>query len=507
MKILRKLNTTRMGTLGLFPSPPATGSAGPSPAMPTRLKGACLGLALLASMLASPPASAQVQLAEKDGWVFTFDGRINAFASTGVGDDFPVATLDPNGNTHSVMGGSAAPGAGSRTNVGWASNAQSDENHKYFAVRIRSGFYSNILGFGISKQVSERTKLRGYVSLWANIDTIGRDKWAPIIAEAREGFLDVEGDWGTLTVGRTLGWLGRMSYDIDRSYGHGYGLGLPCTDGAGPGCGHIGTGVLFPGYSAGIAYATPKVGGFTLHLGVYDPVVYSGNASDWSRAGMVRPEGSLNFDVTAGKVRFIAGIEGAYQTLSRIESVQDPTDPATMTQRTRSTSIWGLSGGGRVEMGPLRLGGSYFQGRGVGIGYALQTMTALEDNETSHPSGSMSPPPTFALRTFSGWYGQGAVVFGRLHLAGGFGRAWVDRLDADRVNPGLSVLRYQQGISAAMYFSLVDSVVLGLDYFNYSAFWWGAPQAEMGSATLTGARLRGERQTLNFVNLGVTFRW
>ena len=178
-----------------------------------------------------------------------------------------------------------------------------------------------------------------------------------------------------------------------------------------------------------------------------------------------------------------------------------------MTQRTRSTSIWGLSGGGRAEMGPLRLGGSYFKGRGVGIGYALQTMTALEDNEASHPSGAMSAPPTFALRTFSGWYGQGAVVFGRLHLAAGFGRAWIDRLDADRVNPALSVLRYQQGISAAMYLSLADSVVLGLDYFNYSAIWWGAPQAEMGSATLTGARLRGERQTLNFVNLGVTFRW
>ena len=57
---------------------------------------ACLGLILAASTLGRT-ARAEVVLVEKDGWRFSFDGRVNAILSVGVGDDFPVAT--PNAST------------------------------------------------------------------------------------------------------------------------------------------------------------------------------------------------------------------------------------------------------------------------------------------------------------------------------------------------------------------------------------------------------------------------
>src|SRR4029077_19057493 len=264
-----------------------------------------LGLCLIPGcMFWSRAAAPEVTLVEKDGWTFTFDGRINAFMSGGKGDDFPFASpgdLDPN-NAHIVMGEDATvpgtPGTG-RADVGWPSAYQADASNKYLAVRVRSGLFGNILAFGIARNIGETT-VKGYLSLWSTVESLGRDKWSPLAAEAREGYFTATGTWGSAKVGRSLGWLGRTSYEIDVLYGHGYGVGLPCTDALGPACGHIGTGVLFPGYSAGISYSTPSLGGLQLHAGVYDPVVFANTAEDWSHASFVRPEGALTFERPIG---------------------------------------------------------------------------------------------------------------------------------------------------------------------------------------------------------------
>ena len=138
--------------------------------------------------------------------------------------------------------------------------------------------------FGLTKQVSDYVGRQGYVAIWSTIETPGRDKWSPIAAEARVGYFTASGPWGSITRRPYAGWIGRTSYDIDVAYGHGYGLGLPCTDALGPACGHIGTGVLFPGYSAGILYSSPELQGIQLNIGAYDPVTFSGDALNWSHA-------------------------------------------------------------------------------------------------------------------------------------------------------------------------------------------------------------------------------
>jgi hypothetical protein len=41
---------------------------------------------------------------------------------------------------------------------------------------------------------------------------------------------------------------------------------------------------------------------------------------------------------------------------------------------------------------------------------------------------------THELRTFTGFYGQLAVVLGKLHLAGGYGMSLVNQTPGDKVN-------------------------------------------------------------------------
>jgi hypothetical protein len=279
-------------------------------------------------------------------------------------------------------------------------------------------------------------------------------------------------------------------------YGHGYGLGLPCSDLIGPGCGHTGTGVAFPGYSAGFAYSTPSMGGLQIHAGVYDPI---GFTDAWDRAPYLRPEGAVTFETAlgaTGKLRIAA--EGLFQPVARTA-----TDDATMTTRDETTSFWGVSGGARLEVGPVRLGAAGFRGRGIGLTYALQGSPSQ--------NGSSFDAKTFELRNFTGVYGQGALVLGKTHLAVGGGAASVDQLPSDRANFGLSVIQRQIGISAAVYYHVSDSVVLGLDYFRFMARWYGAPNSFVdpttSAATLGVGVLPPEKQDLNFLNAGVTYHW
>lgn len=444
--------------------------------------GACLGLVLPAATFCRT-AHAETTLIEKDGWRFSFDGRINAFLSLGVGDDFPAPTADAaDAMPHAVMGSNKA---GGKPDVGWKSDKVGDESGKYFAARVRSGQIGNVIGFGLSRDITPTTSIKGYISLWATVETQGRDKWAPLYPEAREGYFNVTGPWGSATIGRTFGWFGRMSTEIDYAYGHPYGVGLPCTDELGPACGHIGTGVMFPGYSAGFSYSTPSLGGLKLHAGVYDPVALQ---PEWPRAPMPRPEAAITFETKLGGAGTLkVGAEGMFQSLSRI--LETP-DPVTMmpVKSDESTTVWGASGGARLELGPVRVGAAGFRGRGVGMSHALTKSSATLNMQTGE------------LRTFTGVYGQFGLVLGKLQLAAGAGVAAADQLPADRIDTTTSVIHQQIGVSAAAYYHLSDAVVLGLDYFRFMARWYGAPRADY---TLKA----GEKQDLNFINAGVTYHW
>jgi hypothetical protein len=465
--------------------------------------GARLAVCVVGSLFWSRAAGAEVTLVEKDGWTFSIDGRVNAFLTIGQGDDFPLPMRFPGADMgmHTVMGAnSPRPGQGIG-DVGWPSAYQQDVDNKYFAMRIRSGMYGNILGFALTRQIDETTTIRGYVSIWSTIESLGRDKWYPIIAEAREGHVTAAGRWGSATAGRMLGRLGRMSWEIASMYGHGYGVGLPCTDSLGPACGHIGTGVLFPGYSAGVSYSTPSLDGLQLHAGLYDPVVFSPSSpDDWSHASFARPEGAITYEAPLGpNGRVKIGAEGLYQPIARIR-----TDPMTMAKTNENDAVGGGAGGARIEVGAVRLGLSGFHGKGIGLGWALQKSMATSDSDSSAaaPSGI-----TYGLRTFTGFYGQGALVFGNIHIAFGFGRGLVDQLAIDKANPKLSVIHAQTGISAALYYHINENVVLGLDYFRYTGNWYGAPVVDATTMQPTGDKLPGEVQNLNFVSAGVTYHW
>jgi len=444
--------------------------------------------AALASCLlfVSVHAHAEVTVAEAKGYRFFTEGRINTFASLGWGDDFPTPSPNPDGGPpHGVIGETALYAQGQNTD-------QDDARGKYFAVRGRNGFLATVLALGMRKDLGAGTNIKSYVGLWGHAEAFNRDRANPSQFDVREGYLTVEGPWGSFTAGRQLGLFGRISAEIDFNYGHNYGLGYPCGDTQGPTCGHIGTGVMFPGFAAGFLYSTPSLAGLHLHVGLYDPVRILGA---WNRANIARPEAALSFEqkfAENGLVKLQA--ETLWQPVSRVESSQ--TTPATKNMITQT--VWGVAAGGRFELGPVRAGASFFRGRGLGQYYALQ-----------------NSPVVFAqnydLRSFTGIYGQAALVFGPVQIAAGAGRVSVDQLEADKVDATTSNAKSQTGLSAAFYYSLSESLVLGIDYFRFQADWYGARRSTTDPGTGMTVVLPGyitpEKQVVSYINVGATFHW
>jgi hypothetical protein len=443
-------------------------------------------VALAGSALAfAQTARAEITLAEAKGFELFTEGRVNTFASLGVGDEFPVASPNPDGGPpHSVVGETALYAQGQNTD-------QDDVHGKYLAVRGRNGFLGTVLALGMRKAVTARTQVKGYVSLWGHAESYNRDRSNFSDFDVREGYMTFDGPWGSLTAGRALGLFGRISTEIDFNYGHNYGLGYPCGDAQGPTCGHIGTGVMFPGFAAGFQYSSPALAGFKLHAGLYDPVRLLGA---WNRANVARPEGALSYENKLGGSGLLKlQVEGMWQPISRLVVSTDPAAPKTL----RTDAVWGAAAGARLEVGPVRFGAAAFRGKGLGQYYALQNSPVVFG-------------PTYDVRSFTGVYAQGALVLGALQLSAGVGQVSVDQLEYDKTDPTLSNAKSQIGVSLAAYYSVNEMLVLVLDYFRFQADWYGAPRSGVdagGNTVLLGGYITPERQVVSYINAGATFHW
>jgi hypothetical protein len=450
------------------------------------------GFALGAWLAGLRAASAEVTLIEKDGWTFFTEGRVNTFFSQGIGDDFPKPSVNPNvgpngepGPTHQVTGSQGAFTAGYYS-------VQGDTAGKYSSARLRNGFLATILALGMHRRINEGTTIKSYISLWGTAQTYGRDRTLDVGRQqskgfdVREGFMDVEGPWGGLVVGRQSGLFGHTATEIDFLYAHQYGLGLPCLDEFYASCGHIGTGVLGPGFAS--------AGGLKLQAGVFDPVRLLGA---WERAPYPRPEGILSYERRLSPdVMFKLSAEGMYQYIAQGGSPLH-------------TTVWGAGGGGRLEWGPLRLGAAGFRGKGLGAYVALQNSPSSFHQESRE------------LRTFTGYYAQTALVLGKGQLSAGFGRVIDDQLthgldpDGNQIpddthDPGNSNLKSQMGVSLGYYHALNDYLVVGADIFRFQTDWWGARASQFddtGAVVLLPGVIKPEQQIIYFINVGATFHW
>ncbi len=455
-------------------------------------------------------AHADVDLIEAGDWTFYSGGRVNSFLSYGFGDGFPQPVPPPlneqGGETRSsytiIQGWS-----------GWRGDPpQEGADGKYQAARIRSGFVGSIFGFGVRRPLTETMTIRGYVGIWTSIASVQRkalpDSPATLTnTDARQGYLRLSAPWGELTAGRDLTIFGRISTETDYNYAHGVGLGLPCMDNAGnPGCGHIGTGVLGASFGSGFVYSTPEFGGLKLTAGLYDPVRILGG---WVAADYPRPEAQLAWTQSFAEDGMVkVAVEGIYQKLRYPEAPRvdaaEGVSPADIT-----TDVWGVNAGARFELGMFRVGAAVYHGKGLGFYSSLQNDPVMFDTETGE------------LRTFTGLYGQTAVVLGAWQVGVGLGQTRVAQLANDIANLTVALPQSQSGLSATVAYKASDSLAFDVEFFRFMTKWYAAPNAlyatNQDGSLMTDANgapvvmvngyLPQHEQNVNFLQAGATLQW
>ncbi len=421
--------------------------------------------------------------APADHWEIFSNGRIGAFFSWSKGDGVPQGTIyDPvTGDTRYQVNAVEGGGTGStpqiQTPVGTAgagtATPQIIYKNSIDTMRIRSGFTGNVLGFGVKRRLGG-TKVTGYISVTSIVDSSSERKYFQSYPDFREGYIKLEGHWGSLLLGRAATLFDRGAVETDFLYLHGYGVGYPGdlnTANGFPTGGQIGFGVLANGYAAGFVYATPKLAGVQLSAGVYDPAALAGQA--YERTRFLRPEFELTADEPVGSIGKVHGyFNGGYQPNYRTNSTN-----------TDVGKLMGIGYGGRVELGPVHVGAGGHRGRGLGFSYP------------GLPAGPATQDLAGTLHETDGFFIMGQLSLGNFDVNGGYGKSTIHLTAFDLTAqpngyPKLSVISSQAGISAGVVYHARDWLHFDVDFMRADAKW-----------------SLGERQQINFYNAGTTITW
>lgn len=410
-------------------------------------------------------ASAEKILAHDGDFTVFSDGRVGAFASYLHGDPLPV----PSVSTMQLPSGDGG--------------TQADSNGQTIdSLRIRSGLIGNTFGFGVRAPVTEWTTAKAYVQFWAWVESTGQDKSQINFADVRQGYVKLEGPWGSLLVGRSRGLFSRGNTDNDLQYAHGYGVGYPGAAGVdsnGPTQGQVGFGVLGSWFASGIVYGTPVLGmkdGPTaqLNIGAFDPGVVVGA---WTRTKWARPEAELTLEcpfVSSGTKfgKVVAFASALYEKMYQRN-----------TPDSVSTSAKGIAYGGRLELGPVRLGVSGHYGRGLGLYNTLESSAAAVTQENE-------------LRWIDGYSVLAMLVLGNVDVSAGWGitRVFLTTSDTALVTgtnyPNFELIKYQQGISCGAVYHVKPWLHVDVDLFRANFAWF-----------------YGDKQVDYVANSGMLFTW
>lgn len=428
-----------------------------------------LGLFCLGLCIFPENATAEKVLSKNGDWAVYSDGRVGAFVSYVRGDAYPNAPVNAVTQVpeYTVKGGGMLADTSQPASSGVGQAPQGIVE----SMRIRSGMIGNIFGIGVRDRIANRTSVTGYIQFWAWVESLDQQKDQINSADVRQGYVKLEGAWGSLMVGRSSELFVRGNTEIDILYGHGYGAGYPeAVNSNGPTQGQSGFGLLGSGFASGVVYATPVLGGLQLTVGAFDPAQLeeAGTRTKWAR-----PEAELTFERPIGGLgKFVLFGSGTYQKVYRAGAPDS-----------NSVTAKGVGYGGRLELGPLRLGIAGYDGYGLGLYYAMEVSDASVDQEGQ-------------LRRSDGYYVQSMVVLGRTDISAGWGITQIFMNADDRVvNPSTgyllnSVIKYQEGFACGAVYHVRPWLHVDIDLFRASFVWY-----------------LGQKQVDYIANSGMLFTW
>jgi hypothetical protein len=431
-------------------------------------------------------ANAEVKIGESEGWALSTDGRVNAFVSHVYGEPRPDGLV-------------GLPWVGFNESN---STEQVNADNKLQKTRIRSGYVPSTFALNLRKQMSPNLKVAARVEIGFQIANERPVEIAdPTWMQPRAVYLDLSGGWGSVRGGRDISLFGRGNLFMNYELGHAYGLGFPCAYERvfGGSCGHVGFGALWPDFRAQITYTTPSIADvLSLSVGVFDPRTIP--TYNWFQTPLPRFETEANANYSWQEGWGVKAFANAYHQRIGTTYERDPdNDMATMNSVPTDVTqdAYGVGGGAIVALGPVKVGGSGYMGKG------MDAFSVFSFNPIYLGQASIGPHER-RFRPSKGFLAEASLTLGDTWFMAGFGQGRLDRIPTDTpINElgAMPLIRTQTGISAGAFHRL-GHVVLGLDYFNAS---YGFDPNRIAVGTTRD--YDQVSQTVHIFNAGVTLEW
>lgn len=301
-----------------------------------------LGFLAAASMVASKPASAAVEIVTAGGWKLSTDGIVDLYSTY-------VSTTKGPGPGHSL----------SLLSVG------GDETAKDERFGIGIGLLPSVIAFNVKAPTTNGIDSDVRVGIYPALQNGGsnptfqggntRFNTAPNI-DFREFFYTAKGAYGELLIGRALNLYQGKNILNDMTL-----LGAGVVPGAAfrgnTTLGHIGYGYLYPNFGPQIRYTTPDFSGTKVAVSVGEPYKISG---DTTKMNTPRLETEISYAKTIGDTAVQAWLSGLFESAKRSETA------AARPGKTNTTiaAAYGVSAALKNGLGLMASG---YAGKGLGM--------------------------------------------------------------------------------------------------------------------------------------------
>ncbi len=275
------------------------------------------------------------------------------------------------------------------------------------ASRVRTGLLPAFFSFNVRSPEVNGLRGSARISFAPQIQNANTKNQFGAQVDLREVFFNVDGDFGTFSVGRTLSLFQRHSILNDMTL---FGVGVQGgVAGGGTTLGRIGYGYVYPQFNARISYKTPNVNGFQMEVGMYDPsrichtnvnVVADDKKVCASTTKIPRFETEITYASEYDHGTVLGWFGAMWQEAENF----DPVNAGEI--ENPNITAWGINGGMRVAYQGFSLTATGYTGEALGSVLMLDT-----DSVDRHGYE----------RDNHGWFVQGTYSAGKLTLGVSYG--------------------------------------------------------------------------------------
>jgi hypothetical protein len=293
------------------------------------------------------PAQAKVAIGTANGWEFSTDGFINAFAVMEDADEV-------------AEGGTVADHVA--TDFLQGATDTDDKNNKSF--RIRTGLLPGLLAFNIKAPTTNGIDVAARVGLYPQIQDPNQarlnsstDHAFGALLDVREVFITADGGFGQVLAGRALHLFQGKNILNDMTL---FSVGVPGGSAQTTTFGYIGFGYTYTNFGSQFRYTTPDMGGVKLAIGILDPATISGGQT-FNIVESPGYEAEISYaGELGGGVKLQAWINGMTQDADRLDGTT-----------TKSVTASGFAGGVGVDVAGLHVLASGASGSGIGSAFMM----------------------------------------------------------------------------------------------------------------------------------------